>query len=131
MRHNHIVSLKLKYNHADVFTVGLLHCRNIRQEIGNYYPDPEPRYYQVPRYFFTVLTVEQNQWYRATLEYAGEAAYRVVLQGRAIVIKSDTSNRFLRPGMSDNGGYWPESVCEQTKQVLFLFLYSYSYKERL
>ena len=64
MRHN-IVSLKLKYNHADVFTI--LHSRNIRQEIGNYYPYPEPRYYRVPRYFFTVLTVEQNQWYRATL----------------------------------------------------------------
>ena len=27
----------------------------------------KPRYYRVPRYFFTVLTVEQNQWYRATL----------------------------------------------------------------
>ena len=56
MRHN-IVSLKLKYNHADVFTV--LHCRNIRHEIGheidNYYPDPEPRYYRVPRYFSRYL----------------------------------------------------------------------------
>jgi len=65
MRHN-IVSLKLKYNHADVFTA--LHCRNIRHEIGNYYPDPETRYYRVPQYFFTVLTVEQNQWYCATLQ---------------------------------------------------------------
>jgi len=29
----------------------------------------QPRYYRVPRYFSTVLTVAQNQWYRATLRY--------------------------------------------------------------
>jgi len=27
----------------------------------------KPRCYRVPRYFSTVLTVAQNQWYRATL----------------------------------------------------------------
>jgi len=26
------------------------------------------RYYRVPRYFFTVLTVVHNRWYRPTLE---------------------------------------------------------------
>jgi len=30
----------------------------------------KPRYYRVPRYFSTVLTVAQNRWYRATLFYS-------------------------------------------------------------
>ena len=28
------------------------------------------RYYRVPRYFFTVLTVAHHRWYRPTLGYA-------------------------------------------------------------
>jgi len=51
-------------------------------------PDPEPRYYRVPRYFFTVLTVEQNQWYRATLVLvlvAGSERWRAAVDSLCVV----------------------------------------------
>jgi len=33
------------------------------------------RYYRVPQYFFTVLTMAHNQWYRLTLVAASQRVY--------------------------------------------------------